>query len=430
MAGKVLVLSMGLMYLCLFGSLLWSHLGASTNVYSVARWYSEGRNLTRQERQKLMQHSILRTRAESEAWLQRVRRRQRGRDGLPGRVASGCPALEKWIAEVPCRQPLPGGPTQINTGHFQRYNDSFLLPHYDTLGEWTISTGTASYWVIDVPATKQRALRCAEVWLNFSRVFDPIGSLDRALLDSVLQRTKGLALRSRIGDHTFRQYLLAVLTRQAAWLEGTKLSHTAIVGLIGGLRKSNLSQPDTIIVKSFARGLQYAFDVLLPLPITEWKFAHLSHIHREVCQLEQPQLLGVPRHGDVNVPYGLSVPNALGYEVPYLTELFEHWLGLLANRHCAHPVLFALDGFMVFYHIHPFMDCNTRVSQILMNALLLWHDVPPVQLLLFMNKVQLRRMQDEAAKGMRDRFYHTLLNQINESAEMLLQFDFIRSLPG
>lgn len=62
MAGKVLVLSMGLMYLCLFGSLLWSHLGASTNVYSVARWYSEGRNLTRQERQKLMQHSILRTR--------------------------------------------------------------------------------------------------------------------------------------------------------------------------------------------------------------------------------------------------------------------------------------------------------------------------------------------------------------------------------
>lgn len=44
-----------------------------------------------------------------------------------------------------------------------------------------------------------------------------------------------------------------------------------------------------------------------------------------------------------------------------------------------------------------------RVSQILMNALLLWHDVPPVQLLLFMNKVQLRRMQDEAAKGMRDR---------------------------
>lgn len=30
----------------------------------------------------------------------------------------------------------------------------------------------------------------AQVWLNFSRVFDPIGSLDRALLDSVLQRTK------------------------------------------------------------------------------------------------------------------------------------------------------------------------------------------------------------------------------------------------
>ena len=79
--------------------------------------------------------------------------------------------------------------------------------------------------VIDVPPPKQRALRCAEVcirasqgphggvfwtrfttssciwatspspavpqvWLNFSHVFDPIGSFDQELLDSVLKRIK------------------------------------------------------------------------------------------------------------------------------------------------------------------------------------------------------------------------------------------------
>jgi hypothetical protein len=221
---------------------------------------------------------------------------------------------------------------------------------------------------------------------------------------------------------------MAVLTRQAAWLEGTQLSHTAVGQIIEGFRNKNISEPDRTTVASFAKGLTYAFDNLLTIPIGQWKFSHLSEIHKQVCQLEQPRLLGTPRRDDTNVPYGLSVPNALGYEVPYLTRLFQHWLGYVSDRGCSHPVLFALDGFLVFYHIHPFMDCNTRVAQILMNTLLLSNDVPPVQLLLFMNKVQLRKMQDEAAKGIRDRFYRTMLKQINESAEMIMQFDFVRRM--
>ena len=61
MAAKTLVLSMGVLYLCLIVSLIWSHVGPTT-VYSVAQTYMDGRNLTRDERQKMMQRSIVNTR--------------------------------------------------------------------------------------------------------------------------------------------------------------------------------------------------------------------------------------------------------------------------------------------------------------------------------------------------------------------------------
>ena len=70
------------------------------------------------------------------------------------------------------------------------------------------------------------------------------------------------------------------------------------------------------------------------------------------------------------------------------------WDGMcLHETRCSSPILFALDSFLVFYHIHPFMDCNTRVSEILINAILMSYDLPPVQLLLFMDKRTLRKLQ-------------------------------------
>eukprot|EP00906_Rhabdomonas_costata_P035296 RCo049590 len=421
-----------LVYLSLLASLLYFHMGPNNPVDSI-NWLG-GRNFTPEEWQRLVQHRIQRARRESEGWLNRARARQRRIDALPGRVRSFCPELRRWQGRVPCPT-VPrskANATRLETEHFQPYNDSFLLPHYERLGRWTVSRNTPTFWVVDIPAEDLQAqtrLRCAEVWLNFSRVFDPIGSLDGTLLRAVLSRASGLSIRSRVRDHAFRAYLTAVLTRQAAWLEGTELPPDKVAKVVAGFRPGNLSRPEQTVIRSFARGLQLALDTLVPRELSSWTFAQLSSIHGEVCRAENPPLLGRPRFGTHNIPYGLTVPNALGYEVPYLTKLFTQWLHLVAEMRCSSPILFALDSFLVFYHIHPFMDCNTRVSEILMNAILMSYDLPPVQLLLFMDKRTLRKLQDEAAKGLRDGFYQTMLQQINESAEFILQYDYIRSLP-
>eukprot|EP01012_Entosiphon_sulcatum_P044475 TRINITY_DN5919_c0_g1_i2.p2 TRINITY_DN5919_c0_g1~~TRINITY_DN5919_c0_g1_i2.p2 ORF type:complete len:238 (+),score=43.23 TRINITY_DN5919_c0_g1_i2:863-1576(+) len=217
--------------------------------------------------------------------------------------------------------------------------------------------------------------------------------------------------------------------------------------VLRGMAGSNLTSFEVGIVRSFGEGQEYANTYLATLKPYDWKFEMINRLHEKICRTENVTSPGHPRHDRQNVEYGLSFPNPLGYEVPHLTRLFIKWLRLVTcptvaegvrgckrapkeeapegKRQCSHPLLVAFDVFVTLYHIHPYLDCNTRVTQTLMNALLVGAGYPPVQLLLFADKKHLRQMQDQAVRGNREPLYKFLLERVQISAELLEQYDLL-----
>jgi Fic family protein len=59
-------------------------------------------------------------------------------------------------------------------------------------------------------------------------------------------------------------------------------------------------------------------------------------------------------------------------------NMFLAWLHHTAQYNCLHPVLFAFDSYLILNRIHPFVDCNGRVTRVLMNLFLLHYHYPPL----------------------------------------------------
>eukprot|EP01013_Petalomonas_cantuscygni_P003444 TRINITY_DN13624_c0_g1_i1.p1 TRINITY_DN13624_c0_g1~~TRINITY_DN13624_c0_g1_i1.p1 ORF type:complete len:510 (-),score=65.28 TRINITY_DN13624_c0_g1_i1:399-1928(-) len=404
-------------------------------------------------------------------------------DSSRGDVKSSCAPFATWRNRyAPCTgreggDVLPNfdsstvsdanaGEFTISTDHFPREFTQFVVPHYETLGEWRISYRQPTLWNVAVSNPSHlRTLRCGTLWLSMNRLFDSAewgylhGPLLRDVDRTVQALREALAPSGGLTAPAYLHALTVLVTHQSAWIEGIRVAVPALAAVLQGdadgassdpgaktlsrrallqhpnsaapshleqvssatRRQLHFSGPDVAVVRAFAAGLRVAFAQLLPRPVTEWRFDSIRAIQTEICRSTTKAFpLGYTRRGSMNVGYGQDAPAALGVEVPYLVKAFEGWLHHTAATNCSHPIQFALDAYINIVHIHPFTDCNTRTAAVVMSALLLKHDYPPLFLFNPATFRQLTSLRQAAFLGLRVALYDDFTNNLRVSAETLL----------
>eukprot|EP01063_Lacrimia_lanifica_P038047 TRINITY_DN7983_c0_g1_i3.p1 TRINITY_DN7983_c0_g1~~TRINITY_DN7983_c0_g1_i3.p1 ORF type:complete len:446 (+),score=120.83 TRINITY_DN7983_c0_g1_i3:119-1456(+) len=360
-------------------------------------------------RKKLLKRKVAATRQSSEAAYEEVLRTQRQSDDDDARSASRCGFFAEWQgALIPCGDAYVKKmkePPLIVTDHFST-DPQYLLPHYDELGPWDLSIEEPQLWNVHVAAPDmQRRLYCAEPWLSISHHFDPLGSMPTAALHAIDAAKQRIALPDLLKDATAR--------------EGLLISVTHNVEALG----QDDQQPDARLIEVVRNGMEFAIEKLLPKPLKEWTVRDIEAIHGQVCAGE-PLVeeiggkIGQIRAPQLHVGYGFSIPPPLGYELPYLMDVFVAWLGMVAEKQCLHPVHAAATAFALVQRMQPFVDCNTRVSKVLLNALLMKHGYPPVHMFLGASRATLRKLEGAYYEGKPDAFLTHVAEQVEAAARL------------
>ena len=72
-------------------------------------------------------------------------------------------------------------------------------------------------------------------------------------------------------------------------------------------------------------------------------------------------------------------------------DLYASWLEVISEE--TEPLLYAIQSFAVLHRMQPFENCNTRVAKLVMNALLIKNNIPPLHMFLHTTKQHLRHLE-------------------------------------
>eukprot|EP01065_Artemidia_motanka_P009340 TRINITY_DN1476_c1_g1_i1.p1 TRINITY_DN1476_c1_g1~~TRINITY_DN1476_c1_g1_i1.p1 ORF type:complete len:517 (+),score=164.73 TRINITY_DN1476_c1_g1_i1:65-1552(+) len=379
------------------------------------------------ERRRATKARIVSSRERAEEQLHESWDRFRAADSAAGRVSSKCAKLQDWQSE---RRPCPpvdadkkmGAPIMIVTDHFNPTTE-FLLPHYDELGDWQVSLMQPTLWNVAVSeAEEERRLRCAEHWLALTHAFDPAGSVSAAALAEADADRRRLAkadaaAAALAADPALASAVVALATEHPSVLkkaaaEGGQSNGTVFDALLPPGRDEPAPER---LRHAFAEGMRWVVGRLVPTEVSEWSVSDVEHLHGIVCAAE-PAIENVTAIGKIrpevqHVGFGFDLPPPLGFEVPFLMQLFEEWLHL-AGAGCSSPVLLAFDALALLHRMQPFQNCNSRVAKLLMNAVLLRYGYPPLHMFLYSSKDQTHSLLNKAYNGDRSPLYEHLLAKL------------------
>eukprot|EP01060_Flectonema_neradi_P004271 TRINITY_DN12780_c0_g1_i1.p1 TRINITY_DN12780_c0_g1~~TRINITY_DN12780_c0_g1_i1.p1 ORF type:complete len:430 (+),score=46.26 TRINITY_DN12780_c0_g1_i1:70-1359(+) len=359
--------------MCMVTMLVWMH--ATQGVKEQLNRLNGGGNDLQERRRGLMQ-KIVSTRKDSELQLRSDWLDQRNLDNEPTRTPCQYPVLTSWQGR---RRPCPPYPKRtailIVTEHFGP-STTFLLPHYDELGVWQLSLQEPTLWNINVTGhTETRQLYCGEQWLSLTHVFDPLGSVDSKVLHEVNSKRESQNLQQLLSDSTFRKGMIVAVTHNTTAFKDQTAEH-----------------PEARLMAVFTQGMEHIIDHLVPKKVSLWGTKDIEEIHELVCKDEPGvDIIGKIRPETLHVGYGFSTPPPLGFEIRYLMDLYAAWLEVISEE--TEPLLYAIQSFAVLHRMQPFENCNTRVAKLVMNALLIKNNMPPLHMFLHTTKQNLRRLE-------------------------------------
>jgi Fic family protein len=130
------------------------------------------------------------------------------------------------------------------------------------------------------------------------------------------------------------------------------------------------------IAFGFKAAMSKAFNVL-SAPVSDWTEVSVNSIHAVLC----PHLKRAGQYRRASLLYGEDVSPPTYHEAQYLMGAFFPWLQHY-HANDMDKLQLAINAYLFLLHIHPWSDCNGRVSRIVMIFLMLHEDfMPPILVL-------------------------------------------------
>ncbi len=169
-------------------------------------------------------------------------------------------------------------------------------------------------------------------------------------------------------------------------IEGAKLSDQEVEALLHHLKSYQFASRDEEEVAGYAEGIEMIFNSYEEITLTE---NHIKQLHAELLKFSSKDIRhkgeykkipnSVEAFDENGQSLGVIFETVTPFETPKRMEDLVQWTKENLETHHLHPLLIIAVFVVEFLAIHPFQDCNGRLSRILTILLLLqsgYHYVP------------------------------------------------------
>lgn len=268
-------------------------------------------------------------------------------------------------------------------------------PPYWVLGQ--VQVEKRRYQVEISDPVLARHLSCGTMHLAFNDMFNPRGVTVESFF-RFLQR-QGRELMPIVKTREGSQALAIHLCRQHAAVEGFKLSiNQTAKHLSTAMSATDSFEPDSAegTVNSFKEGFAFILSKLVNKPLAKWTALDVHALHAHTCpgKAHAKWRTFEVDHGEATLPTQSA-------ELEHVMKVYEEWLHWNSRNSCRTAIDVAIDAYLLLNSIHPFQDCNGRVSRLVMIAILLQNDIMPPFLVLSEDVRDLIHIQTDAYLGNR-----------------------------
>lgn len=161
-------------------------------------------------------------------------------------------------------------------------------------------------------------------------------------------------------------------------IEGSKLSDSDVDRLLTTIEIQQFETRDEQEVAGYAEAIETVFASADVITLTE---NHIKQLHRDLLRhsLKDERHRGQYKAQNNHVSafdadgkeIGVVFETATPFDTPRLMSELIEWTNRTLDQKALHPLLVAAIFTVVFLEIHPFQDCNGRISRILTTLLLI-----------------------------------------------------------
>jgi Fic family protein len=192
--------------------------------------------------------------------------------------------------------------------------------------------------------------------------------------------------------------------------EGSKVSQPQIENYVFSKARKPKTKTDREIFNSI-RALQYALSDKM-----KWNLKQIRHIHSLLLEeMEDPIIIGKWKNEENTAPG--NHPTTPSKKVPAQMKSLIAWLKK-EMRHKLYPPLLALEFYIRFEKIHPFLDGNGRVGRILLNSIMHKYNYMPVIFFTGNHRAHCEGL-NQAINGRHAKFNRHFLEQADNTYKLL-----------